>query len=176
MLYIFDTLTPYIYDYCEVFIHRINVQKYLLYSFIMLNSSASVMYYIITYVIKSIVFFYILTFWKSSDPIKSMFMFFVAFVAMDFILVRFLPNCEYKKKTMNTMIVPDNFYVILGIDYVVKAIVWYYAYIYYYLSLNTAQQVMMIFIVMAGIDTLFAYLLMGMNPRYSEQFMCICSM
>ena len=74
------------------------------------------------------------------------------------------------------MIVPDNFYVILGIDYVVKAIVWYYAYIYYYLSLNTAQQVMMIFIVMAGIDTLFAYLLMGMNPRYSEQFMCICSM
>lgn len=150
---------------------------FLLYiSYKMFDSVTTVCYYLITYAIKTVVFFVFLTFWKCSNMFTCVIVFFIVFTAMDFILVRFLPNCAYKNNVLKNYPIPNNFYTLLAVDYIIKAFAFYYVYIYYYLSLNSFQQMLVIYLVMAGIDILFAYAVTYLGKPYSEHFMCVCSM
>lgn len=142
----------------------------------MFDDTSSVCYYLITYAIKAIVFFVFLMFWSCSNFWSCVVVFFVVFVALDFVLVRFLPYCPYKENILRAGNVPSNMYFILAIDYITKAIVFYYVYIYYYLSLTNWQQILAIYLVMAGIDIIYSYILLGIGPNYANNFICTCSM
>ena len=143
-------------------------------------------YMFLTYAIKAAVFVWIFQWLK--DKLTDNFIVIILvitalFAALDYLLVSILPASGWKKNLRDRIRVPQNMQCILALDYLFKALLFYYlvvpdsAGVSFYLSNTMLVQFIIVFILMLGIDIIVAWSLeKTVNPTYAEQFCSMCSM
>lgn len=143
-------------------------------------------YMFLTYAIKAAVFVWIFQWLK--DKLTDNFIVIILvitalFAALDYLLVSILPASGWKKNLRDRIRVPQNMQCILALDYLFKALLFYYlvvpdsAGVSFYLSNTMLVQFIIVFILMLGIDIIVAWSLeKTVNTTYAEQFCSMCSM
>lgn len=143
-------------------------------------------YMFLTYAIKAAVFVWIFQWLK--DKLTDNFIVIILvitalFAALDYLLVSILPASGWKKNLRDRIRVPQNMQCILTLDYLFKALLFYYlvvpdsAGVSFYLSNTMLVQFIIVFILMLGIDIIVAWSLeKTVNTTYAEQFCSMCSM
>lgn len=143
-------------------------------------------YMFLTYAIKAAVFVWIFQWLK--DKLTDNFIVIILvitalFGALDYLLVSILPASGWKKNLRDRIRVPQNMQCILALDYLFKALLFYYlvvpdsAGVSFYLSSTMLVQFIIVFILMLGIDIIVAWSLeKTVNTTYAEQFCSMCSM
>ena len=143
-------------------------------------------YMFLTYAIKAAVFVWIFQWLK--DKLTDNFIVIILvitalFAALDYLLVSILPASGWKKNLRDRIRVPQNMQCILALDYLFKALLFYYlvvpdnAGVSFYLSSTMLVQFIIVFILMLGIDIIVAWSLeKTVNTTYAEQFCSMCSM
>lgn len=143
-------------------------------------------YMFLTYAIKAAVFVWIFQWLK--DKLTDNFIVIILvitalFAALDYLLVSILPASGWKKNLRDRIRVPQNMQCILVLDYLFKALLFYYlvvpdsAGVSFYLSNTMLVQFIIVFILMLGIDIIVAWSLeKTVNTTYAEQFCSMCSM
>lgn len=143
-------------------------------------------YMLLTYALKAVVFIWAFD-WIISK-VKNNFLvlillFTIMFAALDFILVSVLPASGWKKEVRERVLVPENMYCVLSLDYLIKAGLFYYVYASfgdkpsYYMESSTIIKFIIVFAIMFCTDVIITYLLeVGVSKEYAEQFCSMCSM
>lgn len=142
-------------------------------------------YMMLTYAIKAIIFVWFFD-WiqpKIMDNFIVMLLIFsIIFAALDFALVAILPASGWKSDLRERIKVPDDMNCILTVDYLVKAIIFYYVYmpvdgVSYYNTCSTITKFIVVFGIMFCVDIVVSYALeVGVSKDYAEQFCSMCSM
>lgn len=140
-------------------------------------------YMLLTYALKAVVFIWAFD-WIISK-VKNNFLvlillFTIMFAALDFILVSILPASGWKKEVRERVLVPENMYCVLSLDYLIKAGLFYYVYASfdgtpsYYNGASMIMKFIIVFAIMFCVDVAISYLFeLGVSKEYAEQF---CSM